>query len=164
MANPHTPEWLKANFEKYYTVVQRSYLTPCWECNCPDKTRGGYGRVYFENGQMGIHNFAFTTFIGPIPDGHEVCHHCDNKPCCRPDHLYSAPHLTNIHDAYKRNLIPALKGSLNGLAKLTEADIPIIRAMHGPGVFGYQRIANIFGVDMALIYRIVKRKVWKHVP
>jgi hypothetical protein len=54
----------------------------------------GYGRYH---GQY-AHRIAFELVNGPLEPGLFTCHHCDNPPCCRPDHLFKGTALDNIRD------------------------------------------------------------------
>ena len=35
----------------------------------------------------GAHRFAYTTFVGPIPEGYTVDHKCHQPDCVNPNHL-----------------------------------------------------------------------------
>lgn len=41
---------------------------------------------------------AWEHYVGPIPDGVDVLHHCDNPPCVRPDHLFLGTARDNVGD------------------------------------------------------------------
>lgn len=56
----------------------------------------GYGRLV---GGRAAHRVAWELTNGPIPRGLLVCHHCDNPPCCRPDHLFLGTSKDNAMDA-----------------------------------------------------------------
>lgn len=58
--------------------------------------------------------------------------------------------------------VPIPRGSEVLTAKLTEADIPIIRQMHGEGR-SLKEIAERFGVTQQNIRAVVTGKTWKHV-
>lgn len=44
------------------------------------------------------HRVVYRGLRGPIPEGWDVCHTCDNPPCCNPLHLFAAPRLVNLID------------------------------------------------------------------
>ena len=69
----------------------------CWEWI---KSLGfwGYGTAYYNGQKMGAHRFSYQTFKGEIPDGLMVCHHCDNRACANPAHLYIASQNRNMAD------------------------------------------------------------------
>jgi hypothetical protein len=93
-----------------------------------------------------------------------ICHHCDNPPCVRPDHLFIGTIADNNRDMEikgRRRFGPS-PGSRNGNAILTEGDIPIIRSAVADGE-SYAAVAYRYRVTKELISQIARRKAWRHV-
>ena len=71
----------------------------CWVWQGALKSNG-YGNmgVTIARGEhvvVPVHRVAYELFIGPIPEGCEIDHLCNNKPCVNPDHLEAVPHRVN---------------------------------------------------------------------
>jgi hypothetical protein len=83
---------------KFWGMVKIGGKDDCWVwtgCKLPT----GYGHYRkTKSCQLYAHRTAFELTNGPIPDGLEVCHTCDNPPCCNPNHLWIGTHLDNVHD------------------------------------------------------------------
>lgn len=135
--------------------------TKCWVwAGISGKTR--YGRFKLDgtsNGvlQMGPHRYSWMIHYGPILDGLAVCHKCDNPKCVNPEHLFLGTQKDNLQDAIQKGR--TLKGSLNSNSRLTEGMVLEIRSSRDL----LRILAKKYGVTMACISAIQKRRSWKHI-
>lgn len=130
----------------------------CWEwTGCLSQ---GYGTFSIRGGKgehERAHRFSWKIHFGPIPDGNDVLHQCDNKPCIRPDHLFLGTQAENMADAASKGLLN--RGEKNGHAKLTAADVLAIRDLMGIGV-RQAAIARQYGVHPSHVSSIKTGRIW----
>lgn len=125
--------------------------------------KDGYGNFLFNGKLIRAHRFSWILEHGEISDKKlYVCHHCDNPPCVRPDHLFLGTNQDNMLDMIKKGLM-FWRGSRNSQAKLKEEQVLKIREMYSTGEYSQQKIASIFGVNQTLIGFIVRRVKWQHI-
>lgn len=60
--------------------------------------RRGYGYIGYRNRNLGVHRVVWMIQNGPQPKGKQVCHTCDVRRCCNPDHLWLGTNRDNITD------------------------------------------------------------------
>lgn len=62
------------------------------------------GRAMFDagNGMVQASRMSWEMHNGPIPDGIDVCHHCDNGSCVNPSHFFLGTHLDNMADRERK--------------------------------------------------------------
>lgn len=124
-----------------------------------------YGKVVYEKRLWLVHRLAYVFHVGPIPEGYDVCHHCDNPPCWNPRHLFAGTQTDNMQDSLTKGNHYQPCGELHPKAVLTEALVRQIRADHIPGKrgFGYGSLAKLYGMGTSTIQQIIERKIWKHI-
>lgn len=148
--------------ERFWPKVDVRGDDECWPW-LAFRNWSGYGSVY-NIGHMALaHRVAWTLAYGEIPGDTQVLHHCDNPPCVNHRHLYLGNNADNIRDKIERGRSsfprPDRRGELHPLAKLTQAQVDVIRATpktRGSGV----QLANQYGVCTATISLIRAGKLW----
>ena len=70
--------------------------TGCWEWQ--KATRNEYGQIHYRGKRAAVHRTVYRLWVGEIPAGMDVCHHCDNPRCCNPDHLWVGSRQQNALD------------------------------------------------------------------
>lgn len=132
----------------------------CWEWSGGSFHTDGYGLVGHQGKLWRAHVMAYELFHGPVPEGQQVRHTCDNPPCVHPYHLLVGSTLDNMRDKVARGR--QVKGERAPKAKLTAPQVLEIRQSYASGVNQVQ-LASIYGITQASVSAIVLRKSWKHI-
>jgi hypothetical protein len=136
--------------------------TGCWLWQLRLGT-GGYGEMRDANGRtQKTHRGAWRAVNGAIPAGLCICHRCDVRRCCNPDHLFVGTHQDNADDRGAKGRTKPPKGEGHGMSKLKDDDVRTIRALLGRGVKG-AKLATLFKVSQATISHIKHGQKWAHV-
>lgn len=133
----------------------------CWEWQGSISEKG-YGRVGYEGKNNRAHRVSWIAFKGVIKKGFCVCHHCDNKRCINPDHLFQGTNQDNVTDKMikGRYIIPSRpNGENHPLAKLKNKDVLYIRESNERAM----DLAKKFKMHIGSIYSIKNKETWKHI-
>lgn len=139
----------------------------CWEWKGELHPNGyGYTTDYETGKRTHVHRISYTLFKGEIPLGLYVCHACDNRKCCNPDHLWVGSAKENMQDAKDKGRMEhvklcAPKGEKNANSKIKEEDVRKIRQEIDSGK-RCTVIAREYGISSTVVYYIRDRKAWKH--
>jgi hypothetical protein len=173
--------------ELFWSKVDRS--GDCWIWT-GTRMHQGYGVVIRNYKRLYAHRVAFEIAYGPIPDGMDILHRCDNPPCVRPEHLDIGTHTDNMRDASRKGRLATgdrsgqrthpertARGDRHGSktqpgssargesnhSKLTEADVIELRRLRAEVGMSFPALGRRFGVSGKTAEAIVKRKKWKHI-
>ncbi len=120
----------------------------------------GYGMVYWNHERL-AHRIIYILCFGKIPDGICVCHTCDTRACCNPNHLFLGTRADNNRDRNKK--ARQAKGSNIGCSKLFTDDIREIRKRFMFRKVTQKSLAKEYNVTERTIWSIINRETWQHI-
>lgn len=126
-----------------------------WKLFCdPDE----YGKVGIRHVPQRASRFAYSIFKGKLKKNLLVLHHCDNRKCINPDHLYLGTAQDNANDLVSRNRQANQFGERNPNFKVPDQIIKEIRTMYKTEVHTQKQIAQYFNLDFRYINAIIRNK------
>lgn len=158
--------YLAGDEKRFWSFVDKEgplhpvLLTQCWTWK--GGLIDGYAQFHHALGTRG-HRYSYFLHNGVLPPEMKVLHHCDNRMCVNPAHLFLGTDADNHADKCRKQR--QARGETNGEAVLTESQVKEIRMryVHRHPVHGGAALAREFGVGKTTIYGVVTRDTWKHI-
>lgn len=139
-------------------VDTRGGLFGCWLWT--GSMNGKYGQIGVTHQQPRLaHRVAWELAHGPIPNGLQVLHTCDNGRCVNVLHLFLGTQLDNMRDMVAKGR-EGHTGERHYKTKLTADNVRAIRTSQDTGA----ALARRFAVSPQVISTVRHRKAWKHEP
>lgn len=140
----------------------------CWLWTASLDSKG-YAQISMNGRPTRASRVSYQLFKGPIPDGLDVLHTCDNPVCVRPCHLWTGTKKDNSQDMVRKgrhgmHVHPerCLRGSAVKNAKLNENKVGTIRLLLARN-WPQRVVATFLGVSQATVNNVNTNKFWKHV-
>lgn len=107
-----------------------------------------------------VHRLVLLAFVGPTPKGKETCHRNGDCHDNRLSNLRYDTSLANHADSIRLGVTP--RGERRAQAKIRERDVIEIRKARDLGITA-ATLSKRFGISEGQIWKIHRRKKWKHV-
>lgn len=148
--------------KRFWKFVDKRGKDECWlwTGNVTGST-SKYPAFFDGKKEVKGHRFSYELHIGPIPAGLLACHHCDNKLCVNPAHLFTGTHKDNTADAKRKNRLRwgNLYGEENPLSKWKEKQVLKVVRLWKQGM-PLMKVAKKTGVTRTSVGAIVQGRVW----
>lgn len=144
---------------RFWAKVKRG--DDCWEWSA-SLTGKGYGQIALGGGvrrNLLAHRLSWEIHNGRVPDGMVVCHHCDNRRCVRPDHLFVGTTADNQRDMANKGR--SLSGERHNRVKLSADDVRWLRWAGAYTGASNTELAQLFGVSRGHVSDILAGRYWR---
>ncbi len=125
--------------------------TDCHNWNWGNKERRPF--ISTNSGkEMLAYRYAWESEKGPIPNGFQVNHKCNNWRCINLNHLYIGDQFHNMKDS--------VHAGNHATQKLAWNQVREIREKYSPGKTTYEKLAGEYDVTAGAIYRIITNRTF----
>lgn len=146
--------------DRFWEKVRKADDDGCWEWEgCKDDAGYGIFVTAYANRRgkrVKAHRQSWEFCFGKIPEGFFVCHHCDNRGCVNPKHLFLGTPAANSADCARKGRYAS--GENHSKAKLTRKQVDEIRRRAGERQVD---LAREFGVHQVTISHVIRFKRWR---
>lgn len=135
--------------DRFWAKVDKRGPDECWPWTA--HAVKGYGRINRggREGPVLATRVSWELHNGPISDGLNALHRCDNPACVNPNHLFLGTQKDNVADmCAKGRARGGTRGEQNGNSKLTADQVRAIRMANEPRRFVIEK------------FRISKSQYW----
>lgn len=139
---------------RFWSKVRIRTSNACWEWRGHINNQG-YGMFWFRKGSERSHRVAYILSKGAIPRGLCVCHLCDNRRCCNPEHLFLGTVADNNADRDAKGRQVNLAGEKHGMTNLSDAQVAELRRLQRTGRYSQRALAERFNIGQTQVWRIV---------
>lgn len=172
MSRPRTRFWSSKKRpaeERFWGLVNKDgptpghmpHLGPCWVWigGTNGHGYGTFGELWNRPGYA--HRYSWKIHRCD-PGEFQVCHHCDNKGCVNPAHLFLGTAKDNMQDMWRKGRGPErdLRGDANPRAILPGKDIARIRARYAAGGVTQQELADEYGLSRTALGACLRGRSW----
>ena len=147
---------------RFWAKVDKASVDDCWEWT-GSLDGSGYGRFKIASyHQARAHRVALIASSLEEPPGMLVLHHCDNRKCVNPEHLYFGTVQDNANDKVRRGRCVSgdHSGFKNANSKLDEKQLAlvVIRLQDG---WSNKQIAADLPITHSMVSLIRLGRMWR---
>lgn len=133
----------------------------CWEWQAC-RLSNGYGMIGNKGKGYLTHRVSWELTYGDIPEEQCVLHHCDNRSCVRPDHLFLGTRGDNARDMVSKGR--HRYGVRINTCKLTEDQVRQARMEYRDSDITVKDLAIRYGVSITAMSFLLRGKNWSSIP
>jgi len=102
------------------------------------------------------HRLAAILSGMKIPKGREVCHKCDNRACCNPEHLFVGTQAENMADMVSKRRHKF--GEKHYRVRMSRIQVLALKRLSSAG-WRQRTLAIFFGICQPHVSKIINSKV-----
>jgi len=150
--------------KRFWSKVKKGTDGECWEWQA-SVAKSGYGQFMMPKTDEfstkmphGAHRISWLLEHGFFPESSQyICHHCDNRKCVNPRHLFLGDAKANNQDRINKNRSNYRKHENHHRAKLCADDVRQIKVANK----SHRALAIEFNVGKTTIESIRNGTTWR---